>query len=201
MGAYPISAVRGAEAALPTKHGDFRVVAYRDIQTGKEHAAVIKGDVAAEGVLCRIHSECLTGDLFGSLRCDCGPQLEDAMAAIEAEGRGLVLYLRQEGRGIGLIDKIAAYELQEQGLDTVEANLRLGHPEDARSYEAARDMLRDLGVRSIRLLTNNPAKAEALEGLGFPVVQRVSHEAAVHDHNRKYLRTKKERMGHTLERV
>lgn len=201
MGAYPISAVRGAEADLPTQHGAFRVVAYRDIQTGREHAAIVKGDVAGDGVLCRIHSECLTGDLFGSLRCDCGPQLRDALDLIEAEGRGLVLYLRQEGRGIGLIDKIAAYELQEQGLDTVEANLRLGHPEDARTYEAARDMLRDLGVRSVRLLTNNPAKAEALEALGFDVAERVPHEAAVHDHNRAYLRTKKERMGHTLERV
>lgn len=202
MGAYPVSAVRGAEAALPTTHGDFRIVAYRDIQTGKEHAAIVKGDVdGTEGVLCRIHSECLTGDLLGSLRCDCGAQLEDALDRIETEGRGLVLYLRQEGRGIGLIDKIAAYELQEQGLDTVEANLRLGHPEDARSYEAALDMLRDLDVQSIRLLTNNPAKAEALEGLGFTITERVAHEVAPGTHNRDYLRTKKERMGHTLERV
>ncbi len=202
MGAYSVSAVRGAEAALPTEHGDFRIVAYRDIQTGREHAAIVKGDLAgAQAVLCRIHSECLTGDVLGSLRCDCGPQLDDALARIEAEGAGLVLYLRQEGRGIGLIDKIAAYELQEQGLDTVEANLRLGHPEDARTYDAALDMLRDLGVASIRLLTNNPAKVDALEGLGFEITERVAHEMPPHAHNRAYLRTKKERMGHTLERV
>ncbi len=202
MSSYSISAVRGAEASLPTRFGDFRVVAYRDIQTGKEHAALVRGDVAdAEGVLCRVHSECLTGDLFGSLRCDCGPQLEEALRRIDAEGQGVVLYLRQEGRGIGLIDKIAAYELQEQGLDTVEANLRLGHPEDARTYDAARDMLRDLGVRSVRLMTNNPAKVEALEEFGFSIVERVAHEVQPHDHNKEYLRTKKERMRHDLEQV
>ncbi len=202
MGAYSVSAVRGAEATLPTEHGDFRIVAYRDIQTGREHAAIVKGDLnGAKAVLCRIHSECLTGDVLGSLRCDCGPQLDDAMASIESEGVGLILYLRQEGRGIGLIDKIAAYELQEQGLDTVEANLRLGQPEDARTYDAALDMLRDLGVESIRLLTNNPAKVDALESLGFEITERVAHEINPQEHNRDYLRTKKERMGHTLERV
>ncbi len=202
MSAYASSAVRGAEAALPTDFGDFRIVAYRDMGTGKEHAAIVKGDVTnASDVLCRVHSECLTGDILHSRRCDCGAQLDEALQAIEAEGTGLILYLRQEGRGIGLIDKIAAYELQEQGLDTVEANLRLGHPEDARSYEAARDILKDLGVASVRLMTNNPAKVDALRGLGCEITDRVPHEVAAHEGNRDYLRTKKDRMGHTLEQV
>lgn len=202
MGAYSVSAVRGAEANLPTAAGDMRIFAYRDIQTGKEHAAVVKGDVTgAADVLTRVHSECLTGDLFGSLRCDCGPQLEEALAAIEEAGRGVVLYLRQEGRGIGLIDKIAAYELQEQGLDTVEANLQLGHPEDARTYEAAHDMLKDLQVQSIRLMTNNPAKVEALRGFGIEITDRVPHEVGAGRHNRDYLATKKAKMGHLLDKL
>lgn len=202
MSAYPVSAVRGAEARLPTESGAFRIVAYRDIPTGKEHAAIVKGDVdGARDVLTRVHSECLTGDILRSRRCDCGPQLDEALARIEAEGRGIVLYLRQEGRGIGLIDKIAAYELQEQGMDTVDANLQLGHPEDRRTYDAARDMLKDLGVRSIRLLTNNPRKVDALRSLGFEITQRVRHEVGAHDGNRDYLRAKKERMGHLLEHV
>lgn len=202
MGDYPLAAVRGAEASLPTEFGDFRIIAYRDIPTGKEHVAIIKGDVAdAQDVLCRIHSECLTGDILHSRRCDCGAQLEEALLRIEEEGQGIVLYLRQEGRGIGLIDKIAAYALQEQGLDTVDANLKLGHPEDARSYEAARDILKDLGVASVRLLTNNPHKVESLRELGFAISERVPHEVDAHDHNRDYLRTKKERMGHRLERL
>ena len=201
MGAYSVSAVRGAEARLPTAHGDMRILAYRDIQTGKEHAAIVKGDVAGPKVLTRVHSECLTGDLFGSLRCDCGPQLEEALRAIESAGAGIVLYLRQEGRGIGLIDKIAAYELQEQGLDTVEANLQLGHPEDARTYEAARDMLKDLGVESVRLMTNNPAKVTALEALGVTVTDRVPHEVQAGAHNRDYLAAKKDKMGHLLDKL
>ncbi len=202
MGAYSVSAVRGAEASLPTPRGDMRIVAYRDIGSGKEHAALVRGDVdGAEDVLVRVHSECLTGDLFASMRCDCGAQLEASLDAIADEGRGLVLYLRQEGRGIGLIEKIAAYELQEQGFDTVEANLELGHPEDARTYDAARDMLRDLGVRSMRLLTNNPGKVEALRALGFDITQRVPLEIEPHAGNRAYLRTKKERMGHELRHV
>lgn len=199
MGAYSVIAVRGAEASLPTALGDFRIVAYRDVPTGKEHAAIVKGDVqGAEAVLTRVHSECLTGDMLQSLRCDCGPQLEESLRRIEEEGTGVVLYLRQEGRGIGLIEKIAAYELQEQGLDTVEANLELGHPVDARSYEAARDILKDLGIKSIRLLTNNPDKVEALTGLGFEITERVQLEVGHGKHNADYMRTKKERMGHFL---
>ena len=202
MGAYSVSAVRGAEASLPTQWGDFRIVAYRDIQSGKEHAAIVKGDVAGrDDVLTRVHSECLTGDIFGSLRCDCGPQLQEALRRIDDAGVGLVLYLRQEGRGIGLIDKIAAYELQEQGLDTVDANLRLGHPEDARTYEAALDILKDLGVDGIRLLTNNPAKVDALRGFGINVQERIAHEVASQRHNEEYLRTKRDRMGHLLDGV
>ncbi len=201
MGAYPTSAVRGAEASLPTALGEFRIVAYRDVPTGKEHAAIIKGDIAGADVLCRIHSECLTGDIFQSCRCDCGPQLEEALKQIETEGRGVVVYLRQEGRGIGLIEKIAAYELQEQGLDTVDANLELGHPVDARSYEAARDILKDLQVTSVRLLTNNPDKVDALRGLGFEITERLALEVPPHAGNRAYLETKKERMGHLLDDV
>ena len=199
MGAYSISAVRGAEATLPTRYGAFRVYAYRDIASGKEHAALVTGDVRGGDVLARIHSECLTGDLFGSQRCDCGPQLQEALRLVQAQGRGVVLYLRQEGRGIGLIDKVAAYELQEQGLDTVEANLRLGHPEDARTYDAARDMLRDLGVTSVRLLTNNPAKVDAMRALGIDVASRIPHQVGSGDHNAAYLRTKRDRMGHLLD--
>ncbi len=200
MGAYAVCAVRGAEASLPTDIGEFRIVAYRDVPTGKEHAAIVKGSVAdGAAVLTRVHSECLTGDILGSLRCDCGPQLEESLRRIEAEGSGVVLYLRQEGRGIGLIEKIAAYELQEQGLDTVDANLQLGHPEDARSYEAARDMLKDLGVQSIRLLTNNPAKVDALTELGFEISERVPLEVGHGAHNADYMRAKKDRMGHLLD--
>jgi len=202
MGDHPLAAVRGAEADLPTMFGDFRIIAYLDIPTGKEHAAIVKGTVqGAQNVLCRVHSECLTGDVLHSKRCDCGAQLEGALRRIDDEGQGLVLYLRQEGRDIGLIDKIAAYALQEQGLDTVDANLRLGHPEDSRSYNAARDILKDLGVQSIRLLTNNPHKMESLRELGVAITERVAHEMDAHDDNRDYLRTKRDRMGHALERL
>lgn len=197
-----VSAVRGAMSQLPTAAGEFSIVAYRDMQTGKEHAAILHGDVQGQsGVLVRVHSECLTGDLFGSLRCDCGPQLEEAMEKIAQEPCGAILYLRQEGRGIGLIEKIRAYELQEQGLDTVDANLRLGHPEDARTYDAVLDMLRDLGVKSVRLLTNNPDKVTQLQALGIHVESRVPHEVAAGSHNRDYLATKKSRMGHLLDGV
>lgn len=198
------SAVRAAAAKLPTKFGDFRILVYRDVPTGKEHAAVLTGDLDSDGgeaVLCRIHSECLTGDIFGSLRCDCGPQLHEALRRIAREGRGIVLYLRQEGRDIGLTNKILAYELQEQGLDTVEANLQLGHPVDARTYDAARDILRDLGVKSLRLLTNNPEKVRAMEALGFPVRERIPIEIAPNASNREYLETKREKMGHLLDKL
>lgn len=199
------TAVRVAGAHLPTQFGDFRIVVYRDIPTGKEHAAILKGDVAERAcpdpVLVRIHSECLTGDIFRSLRCDCGPQLAESLRRIEAAGRGVILYLRQEGRDIGLTNKILAYELQEQGLDTVEANLQLGHPVDARTYDAARDILLDLGVHCVRLLTNNPAKVAALEALGFSCLERIPIEVSPTAYNRAYLETKKDKMGHILDKV
>lgn len=198
-------AVRAAGANLPTAWGDFRILVYRDIPTGKEHAAIIKGDVAEKDcpdpVLVRVHSECLTGDIFGSRRCDCGPQLAESLRRIEKEGRGVILYLRQEGRDIGLTSKILAYELQEQGLDTVEANLQLGHPVDGRTYDAARDILNDLGVHCVRLLTNNPTKIEALQKLGFNCVERVPLEITPNRVNRSYLETKKDKMGHMLDQV
>jgi 3,4-dihydroxy 2-butanone 4-phosphate synthase/GTP cyclohydrolase II len=196
------AAVHAATAQLPTKYGDFRIHVYRDVPTGKEHAAIVKGDVGGPApVLVRIHSECLTGDIFGSKRCDCGAQLQESMRRISAEGRGLVLYLRQEGRDIGLTNKILAYELQEQGLDTVEANLQLGHPVDARTYEAAKDILDDLGVRKIRLLTNNPRKLEAMVKLGFDCAERIPLEIPPNSVNREYLEAKKEKMGHLLDQV
>ncbi len=199
------AAVRAAGARLPTRFGDFRILVYRDVMSGKEHAAIVKGDVAEkkcpDPVLVRIHSECLTGDIFGSRRCDCGPQLRESLERIEGEGRGIILYLRQEGRDIGLTNKILAYELQEQGLDTVEANLRLGHPVDARTYDAAKDILDDLGVHCIRLMTNNPTKLAALDRLGFHCVERVPIEVVPNHENREYLETKRDKMGHLLDKV
>ena len=198
------TAVRVAAADLPTAYGPFRIIVYRDVPTGKEHAAIVCGDLQVGDCPCpdppiiRIHSECLTGDIFGSLRCDCGPQLEEALRIIEKAGRGIVLYLRQEGRDIGLTNKILAYELQEQGRDTVEANLELGHPVDARSYEAAKDILDDLGVPKIRLLTNNPGKLEAMRELGFACVERVPLEIRSNPYNKGYLDTKRTKMGHLL---
>ncbi|MEK6985620.1 MAG: GTP cyclohydrolase II [Candidatus Thermoplasmatota archaeon] len=198
-------AVRAAGANLPTSWGDFRILIYRDIPTGKEHTALVKGDVGEthcpDPVLVRIHSECLTGDIFGSRRCDCGPQLHESLRRIEQAGRGVILYLRQEGRDIGLTSKILAYELQEQGLDTVEANLQLGHPSDARTYDAARDILNDLGVHCVKLLTNNPDKIHAMQKLGFNCLERIALELAPNATNRSYLETKKEKMGHLLDKV
>lgn len=195
-------AVRAAAASLPSSFGTFRIIVYRDIPTGKEHAAIVKGDVAGrDPILTRIHSECLTGDIFGSKRCDCGAQLAQSLRLIEKEGRGVILYLRQEGRDIGLTNKILAYELQEQGLDTVEANLQLGHPVDARTYEAAKDILDDLGVHRLRLLTNNPTKVEALQALGFNCVERIPLEVASNPYNKGYLNTKREKMGHLLKKA
>jgi len=182
-------------SALPTAHGQFEIVVFRDRQ-GLEHSALLKGTVADTSPLTRVHSECLTGDSFGSLRCDCGSQLQAAMQTIEKQGNGIVLYLRQEGRGIGLGNKIRAYELQDQGLDTVDANHQLGFPADARTYDVAAAMLTALGVSSISLLSNNPDKHSALENLGISVSQRVPLVVGAHEHNEAYLRTKAEKMGH-----
>ncbi|HZY26774.1 MAG: bifunctional 3,4-dihydroxy-2-butanone-4-phosphate synthase/GTP cyclohydrolase II [Jiangellaceae bacterium] len=192
--------VRLAQTRLPTAHGIFRAHGYRDVVTGSEHVALVLGDVAdGAPVLARVHSECLTGDTFGSLRCDCGPQLRAAMAAVTAERRGVVVYLRgHEGRGIGLAHKLRAYELQDAGRDTIDANLDLGLPADARDYGTGAQILADLGVRSLRLMTNNPAKLAGLEGYGLRIVDRVPLPVHPHPENIRYLRTKRDRMGHAL---
>ena len=186
-------------AKLPTDSGTFELVGFDNQLDGKEHIAIVKGDVAdKENVLVRIHSECFTGDILGSYRCDCGSQLKKAMRTIEDKGEGIVLYLRQEGRGIGLINKIKAYKLQDSGLDTVDANLALGFGEDERDYAVAAQMLKALGVKSVVLMTNNPAKIEGLESYGMKVVKRAEIEIKPNEINEKYLRTKFERMGHKL---
>lgn len=191
---------RVGDARLPTPHGTFRAVGYRDLLTGAEHVALVAGQVATGGsVLARMHSECLTGDAFGSLRCDCGPQLAAALRTIDATGSGVVVYLRgHEGRGIGLTAKLAAYALQEQGHDTVDANLVLGLPADAREYGAGAAILADLGVRAVRLLTNNPDKTAALVAHGVPVIDQVPLVVAIAADNVHYLETKRDRMGHVL---
>jgi 3,4-dihydroxy 2-butanone 4-phosphate synthase / GTP cyclohydrolase II len=193
---------RVGEATLPTLYGEFRAVAYEERMTGEVHLAVVKGTPAEGGVpaLVRIHSECMTGDVFGSLRCDCGDQLHEALQRIEAAESGVLLYLRQEGRGIGLGAKIQAYALQEQGRDTVEANLELGFPADARDYTVAAQMLRDLGIDRVSLMTNNPDKIEVLSDLGIEVVDRVPLEVeATGPFSRRYLETKRDKLGHLLE--
>jgi 3,4-dihydroxy 2-butanone 4-phosphate synthase/GTP cyclohydrolase II len=190
---------RVAAAQLPTAFGEFEVVGYRSLVDEKHHVALVKGEVAGRSdVLVRVHSECLTGDVFHSLRCDCGEQLESALAMIEAEGEGVLLYLAQEGRGIGLLNKLKAYRLQEEGLDTVEANLQLGLPADLRDYGIGAQILADLGLSSIRILTNNPKKIKGLEGYGLSVSAQIPIEHAPNEHNEAYLRTKAQRMGHIL---
>jgi 3,4-dihydroxy 2-butanone 4-phosphate synthase / GTP cyclohydrolase II len=184
---------------LPTAFGEFTAVGYRSLLDDKHHVAMVKGSVSgAEDVLVRVHSECLTGDVFHSLRCDCGEQLESALALIEQEGRGVLLYLAQEGRGIGLLNKLRAYKLQEEGLDTVDANLRLGLPADLRDYGIGAQILADLGLTSIRILTNNPKKIRGLEGYGLSVTEQVPISHTSNPHNEAYLRAKADRMGHTL---
>ena len=195
-----LHAERVAETRLPTRSGEFTAYGYRVAIDGSEHIALVHGDLGgSEPVLARVHSECLTGDVFGSQRCDCGPQLEEALARVVEEGRGVVVYLRgHEGRGIGLVAKLQAYALQDSGRDTVDANLDLGLPADARHYGTATQILRDLGVASVRLLTNNPAKTTSLEDFGVPVAERVPLAPRPNDHNLTYLRTKRDRMGHDL---
>ena len=193
---------RVAAAALPTQTGAFRVIAYESLLDRETHIALVKGDIGnGENVLVRVHSRCLTGDVFHSARCDCGPQLDAAMTRISREGRGVLLYLNQEGRGIGLANKIRAYELQDQGFDTVEANERLGFKADQRDYGIGVQILKDLGVRSMRLLSNNPRKLVGLEGYGLSVAEWLPLEIPPSEHTRRYLQTKKEKLGHKLTEV
>jgi 3,4-dihydroxy 2-butanone 4-phosphate synthase/GTP cyclohydrolase II len=190
---------RTAQVHLPTEYGDFTAVAYEETLTGRPHVALVHGDVdGAENVLVRVHSECLTGDVFHSLRCDCGEQLDLALRRIAAEDRGVLLYMAQEGRGIGLLNKLRAYELQEEGLDTVEANLELGFPADAREWGIGNQILSDLGLSTIRILTNNPRKMAGIEGFGLSVVEQVPIEVPPNAENRRYLETKRAKLGHRL---
>lgn len=190
---------RGEEVAMPTEWGTFRLIPFRQKSNGLEHVALFKGDITSgDELLVRVHSSCMTGDIFGSRRCECGEQLHKAMDLIEQEGRGLIIYLNQEGRGIGLMEKIRAYKLQENGLDTVDANLHLGHKDDERDYGVGAHILRELGVSRMRLMTNNPVKRVGLEAYGIEITDIVPVEVQPNEHNAAYMRTKKERMGHVL---
>ena len=185
---------------LPTEDGSFQMHLYEDVLEGDHHVALVKGKITAgKSTLVRVHSQCLTGDVFGSCRCDCGPQLHAAMRAIEKRGSGILLYLRQEGRGIGLANKMRAYALQDRGLDTVEANIKLGFPADLRDYGIGAQVLADLGVRKIDLLTNNPRKVVGLEAYGLEITSRVPVQVKANRHNRRYLSTKRDKLGHLLD--
>ena len=195
-----LSIQRRVSARIPTATGEFQLVLYTNNRDNKEHMALVKGDVnKKQGVLSRIHSECFTGDVLGSRRCDCGEQLQMAMERVDQEGQGVIIYLRQEGRGIGLLEKLRAYNLQDGGLDTIDANLALGHEADQRDYAMAVAILEDLGVQSVRLITNNPDKIMDLEQRGMPVVERVSSVTTVYEDNAAYLLTKAQRMNHLLD--
>lgn len=190
------------DVEMPTKYGSFRAFGYVNRLNGEHHVALVKGDIGdGKNILCRVHSECLTGDVFGSLRCDCGDQFKSAMKQIEEEGRGILLYMRQEGRGIGLINKLKAYKLQEQGMDTLDANLALGFEGDMREYYIGAQILKDLGVKTMRLLTNNPDKIYQLSDFGIEIIDRVPIEINANEHDKKYLLTKKDKMGHILSVV
>ncbi|MDX8339141.1 bifunctional 3,4-dihydroxy-2-butanone-4-phosphate synthase/GTP cyclohydrolase II [Draconibacterium sp. IB214405] len=192
---------RGEEVALPTDYGDFRIVPFRQKSNGAEHVALIKGEWEAnEPIMVRVHSSCMTGDIFGSMRCECGDQLHSSMEMIEKAGKGVIVYMMQEGRGIGLLNKIAAYKLQDQGMDTVEANIHLGFKADERDYGVGAQILCNLGVTKMRLLTNNPVKRVGLEGYGLEVTEIVSIEVAPNEHNQRYMKTKRDRMGHHLRK-
>ena len=193
---------KGEEVNMPTQYGHFRLIPFRQKSNGLEHVALLKGEWQPyESVLVRMHSSCATGDIFGSLRCECGEQLHKSMQLIEKEGKGAIVYLNQEGRGIGLMDKMRAYKLQEQGLDTVDANLHLGRDSDEREYGVGAQILRDIHISKIRLITNNPVKRAALEGYGLEIIENIPIEIAVNPYNETYMRTKKERMGHTLRNI
>lgn len=193
---------RGIEANLPTQYGHFRIIPFRQKSNGAEHAALIKGEISPDDpVLVRVHSSCMTGDIFSSMRCDCGEQLHKSMQLIEKEGKGVIIYLNQEGRGIGLMDKIHAYKLQEEGMDTVEANLHLCHQADERDYGVGAQILRQIGITKMRLMTNNPVKRVGLEAYGLVVVENVPIEVPPNKYNEFYMRTKKERMGHELQNI